>query len=187
METRTNPFTTGKSYKFIKDCDRNDELYPLSYGNYYTCVSATSNSVSFENSNGEITTFSTGWAEGFFNVDGSLTIANCLHDGAINEDEKAVVMEQEESPSESITEPPSPITIEGDSVNHPPHYTWLKEKCGVEVIDITRHMDFDLGNAVKYLLRAGHKSEQGYTDREKTIEDLEKAIWYINDKLNTLR
>ena len=31
-----------------------------------------------------------------------------------------------------------------DNVNHPPHYTWLKDKCGIEVIDITRHMDFDL-------------------------------------------
>ena len=73
-----------------------------------------------------------------------------------------------------------------DRVSHPKHYTWLKEKCGVEVIDITRHMDFCLGNAVKYLLRAGHKTEQGYTDREKTIEDLRKAVWYINDKINQL-
>ena len=73
-----------------------------------------------------------------------------------------------------------------DRVAHPKHYTWLKDKCGVEVIDITRHMDFCLGNAVKYLLRAGHKTEQGYTDREKTIEDLRKAVWYINDKINQL-
>nr|DAH00044.1 MAG TPA: Protein of unknown function (DUF3310) [Crassvirales sp.] len=29
-----------------------------------------------------------------------------------------------------------------DNVNHPPHYTWLKDKCGIEVIDITRHMDY---------------------------------------------
>lgn len=73
-----------------------------------------------------------------------------------------------------------------DRVQHPQHYTWLKDKCGVEVIDITRHMDFCLGNAVKYLLRAGHKTEQGYTDREKTIEDLRKAVWYIQDKINQL-
>ena len=71
-------------------------------------------------------------------------------------------------------------------VSHPPHYTWLKEKCGIEVIDITRHMDFDLGCAIKYILRAGHKSEEGMTDKEKTIEDLKKAIWYINDKIKTL-
>lgn len=76
--------------------------------------------------------------------------------------------------------------MNNDRVQHPSHYTWLKDKCGVEVIDITRHMDFCLGNAVKYLLRAGHKTEQGYTDREKTIEDLRKAVWYIQDKINQL-
>ena len=73
-----------------------------------------------------------------------------------------------------------------EKVSHPPHYTWLKDKCGIEVIDITRHMDFDLGNAIKYLLRAGHKSEKGYTVKEKTIEDLKKAVFYINDKIKTL-
>lgn len=73
-----------------------------------------------------------------------------------------------------------------DKVNHPSHYTWLKDKCGIEVIDITRHMDFNLGNAIKYILRAGHKSEEGYTDNLKEIEDLKKAIWYINDKIKML-
>lgn len=73
-----------------------------------------------------------------------------------------------------------------ERVDHPSHYTWLKDKCGIEVIDITRHLDFDTGNAIKYLLRAGHKSEEGYSDKEKTIEDLKKAIFYINDKIGTL-
>lgn len=73
-----------------------------------------------------------------------------------------------------------------DKVNHPSHYTWLKDKCGIEVIDITRHMDFNLGNALKYILRAGHKSEEGYTNRQKEIEDLKKAIFYIQDKLKSL-
>lgn len=74
-----------------------------------------------------------------------------------------------------------------DRVNHPSHYTWLKEKCGIEVIDITRWLDFDTGNAIKYLLRAGYKSEEGMTDREKTIQDLKKAVWYINDRIKILR
>lgn len=73
-----------------------------------------------------------------------------------------------------------------ERVDHPSHYTWLKDKCGIEVIDITRHLDFDTGNAIKYLLRAGHKSEEGYSNKEKTIEDLKKAIFYINDKIGTL-
>lgn len=78
------------------------------------------------------------------------------------------------------------IQIKEDKVNHPSHYTWLKEKCGIEVIDITRHMDFDSGNAVKYILRSGHKSEEGYSDKEKEIEDIKKAIWYLKDKLKML-
>lgn len=73
-----------------------------------------------------------------------------------------------------------------DKVNSPSHYSYLKKLAGVEVIDITRHLDFDLGNAVKYILRAGHKTEEGYDDKTKTIEDLKKAIFYINDKIKTL-
>ena len=74
----------------------------------------------------------------------------------------------------------------GDRVNHPQHYTWLKDLCDIEVIDITRHMDFDLGNALKYILRAGHKSEEGMNSREKEIEDLKKAVFYLNDKIKML-
>ena len=74
-----------------------------------------------------------------------------------------------------------------DKVNHPSHYTWLKDLCGVEVIDITRHMDFCLGNAIKYILRAGHKSEEGYSNKQKEIEDLKKALFYINDKITQLQ
>lgn len=73
-----------------------------------------------------------------------------------------------------------------DKVNHPSHYTWLKDLCGIEVIDITRHMDFNLGNSIKYILRSGHKKEEGYTDKQKTIEDLKKAIWYIEDEIKML-
>lgn len=73
-----------------------------------------------------------------------------------------------------------------DRVNHPSHYNWLKEKCGIEVIDIARHLDFNIGNAIKYLLRAGYKSEKGYSNNAKTIEDLKKAIWYIQDKIKIL-
>ena len=73
-----------------------------------------------------------------------------------------------------------------DNVNHPSHYTWLKDKCGIEVIDITRHLDFGTGNAVKYLLRAGYKEDAALTPLEKQIEDFKKAAWYINDKIKML-
>ena len=73
-----------------------------------------------------------------------------------------------------------------ERVFSPPHYTWLKDLCGIEVIDITRHMDFCLGNCIKYILRAGHKTEEGMSDKEKTIEDLKKAAWYLNDEIKRL-
>lgn len=82
---------------------------------------------------------------------------------------------------------PSVSDNKENKVNHPSHYTWLKDLCGIEVIDITRHMDFCLGNAVKYILRAGHKSEEGYSNRQKEIEDLKKAVFYINDRINQLQ
>ena len=78
---------------------------------------------------------------------------------------------------------------EYDPVNHPPHYNWLKDKCGFGVIDIARHLDFDLGNAIKYILRAGKKpitSEKNINNNKAAIQDLNKAIWYINDKIKML-
>ena len=71
-------------------------------------------------------------------------------------------------------------------MNNHPHYTWLKDKCGIEVIDITRHMDFDLGNVVKYVLRQGLKSEEGMSNTEKALEDLKKARWYLDDKIKQI-
>lgn len=63
-----------------------------------------------------------------------------------------------------------------DPVEHPPHYT--QHPSGVECIDITEHMGFNLGNAIKYIWRAPHKNKQA--------EDLKKAIWYINRELKRL-
>lgn len=68
-----------------------------------------------------------------------------------------------------------------DSVNHPQHY--LSHPSGIECIEITRHHNFDIGNAIKYLWRAGLKKEEGMTQIDKEIEDLNKAVWYINDRL----
>ena len=72
-----------------------------------------------------------------------------------------------------------------DAVNHPQHY--CSHPSGVECIEITRHYTFDIGNAIKYLWRAGLKKEQGLSDVEKEIEDCKKAIWYINDHIKHLK
>lgn len=73
-----------------------------------------------------------------------------------------------------------------EKVNHPSHYTWLKDYAGIEVIDITRHMNFNLGNATKYILRSGRKAEEGYSSKNKAIEDLKKAIFYLNDEIKRI-
>ena len=60
-----------------------------------------------------------------------------------------------------------------DPVNHPAHYT--KHASGVECIQITEHMGFCLGNAVKYIWRADLKND--------ALEDLKKAMWYLEREI----
>lgn len=65
-----------------------------------------------------------------------------------------------------------------DNVNHPRHYT--DHPSGIECIEVVRHMNFNVGNAIKYLWRHGKK------DKKKTIEDLKKAAFYIQDEIQKL-
>ena len=67
-----------------------------------------------------------------------------------------------------------------EQVSHPSHYAWLKDLCGVEPLDICRHLDFNTGNAIKYLLRKD-KVDGNKTKTEKRIEDLRKAVFYIQN------
>lgn len=65
-----------------------------------------------------------------------------------------------------------------DNVNHPAHYTFGN----IEVIDFIedKELGFHLGNAVKYISRAGRK------DPARTVEDLRKAAWYLNRQIGRL-
>lgn len=72
-----------------------------------------------------------------------------------------------------------------EQVSHPSHYAWLKDLCGVEPLDICRHLDFNTGNAIKYLLRKD-KVDGNKTKTEKRIEDLHKAVFYIQDEIKLL-
>lgn len=65
-----------------------------------------------------------------------------------------------------------------DLVNHPKHYS--SHPSGVECIQITRHMNFNLGNAFKYIWRAGLKTDDA-------VQDLEKSVWYIQDEIRRLK
>lgn len=60
-----------------------------------------------------------------------------------------------------------------DNVNNPKHYT--SHPSGIDCIQITEHMSFCLGNAMKYIWRADLKGD--------AIEDLEKAVWYVKREI----
>lgn len=63
-----------------------------------------------------------------------------------------------------------------DTVNHPSHYNQI---AGIECIDVARHFSFSLGSAIKYIWRCYHKGA--------TIEDLQKAVWYLQDEIKMLQ
>lgn len=62
---------------------------------------------------------------------------------------------------------------DNDIVNHPSHYT--SHPSGVECIDVTEHMNFNIGNAIKYLWRVDFKNDP--------IENLKKAEWYVRREI----
>lgn len=62
------------------------------------------------------------------------------------------------------------------TVDHPDHYT--NHPSGIECIDVVEHMNFNLGNAIKYIWRADLKGN--------TVEDLKKALWYINREIKRI-
>jgi len=72
---------------------------------------------------------------------------------------------------------PKHALSKADAVNHPKHYT--DTPFGLEVIEITDKYDFSVGNALKYILRAGKKGD--------AVEDLEKAVWYLNHKIELMK
>lgn len=71
------------------------------------------------------------------------------------------------------------VKVEDDSVNHPSHYTSGK----IEVMDFIedKKLNFARGNVIKYVSRAGKK------DANKELEDLKKAMWYLNREIERLR
>lgn len=77
-----------------------------------------------------------------------------------------------------------PQPKQDERVNHPKHY---QHPSGIECITVARHHDFNIGNAIKYLFRAGLKEEQGISHADKQIEDLQKAIFYLNDEIQYLK
>lgn len=70
------------------------------------------------------------------------------------------------------------------NVDHPKYYN--RHPSGIECIEITQWYNFCIGNSIKYLWRNGLKTEEGMSNKEKQIEDLKKAIWYINKEIERI-
>ena len=78
--------------------------------------------------------------------------------------------------------------LKNDFLNNPSHYTQGKYECKDVVNDLLNHKSLNggcswfLGNAIKYLWRVGDKKgDYGKTDNQKAIEDIDKAIFYLNE------
>ena len=114
-------------------------------------------------------------------VDKSIVECNIIEDEYNLPYEKNIPIQFEE-----IAKNGTIVTEEKEEmVNHPNHYAWLKELCGIEPIDICRHLDFNCGSAIKYLLRKG-KKEMNLSEREQRVQDLSKAIFYLKDEIKML-
>lgn len=75
-----------------------------------------------------------------------------------------------------------------DPVNHPRHYT--SHPSGVECITVAEHMNFNVGNAIKYLWRAGLKTGEVHpasVKNKQQLQDLQKAAWYINREIERIK
>lgn len=71
-----------------------------------------------------------------------------------------------------------------NQINSSSHYT--NDPSGIECIEITRHRNFNIGNAIKYLWRAGLKEDKDRKLINKQVEDLNKAVWYLVDEIHRL-
>ena len=121
-----------------------------------------------------------------FEITDDISQAKRFESGVDAEGKKEELMKRNPGFLFYVTEYPDEMCktrTDGDAVNHPKHY---QDPSGIECIEIVRHRNFDIGNAIKYLWRAGLKQDADKTPIEKQIEDLRKAIWYIEDEINTL-
>lgn len=72
-----------------------------------------------------------------------------------------------------------PIFRNAEAVHHPKHYNQVP---GLECIDVVEHFNFNLGNAIKYIWRAGQKGDT----LEDELQDLQKACWYLLREIDRL-
>lgn len=106
-------------------------------------------------------------------VDGTLA-----HEYCYREEMKRLTARKEQEPScAEGCDGAEHNVVEYDPVGYPQHYN--SHPSGVECITVTEHFNFNLGNAIKYVWRAGLKSEN-------PLEDLEKAVWFLQREVKRL-
>ena len=110
-----------------------------------------------------------GWlADGYFYGSNHISVGDIIYWAPSNEEIEA----ERKAPFQwSDTTP----VAEYDFVNRPKHYNHIN---GVECIEITEHFNFNRGNAIKYIWRAGHKNNE--------LEDLKKAEWYLKREIKRI-
>ena len=79
------------------------------------------------------------------------------------------------------------LEIKEEKIKSPSYYQQFKDKIGVDVHIISEALGFYLGNVFKYIARAGYKSEQGYSQNQKNLEDLYKAKKYLDFEINKIK
>ena len=85
-----------------------------------------------------------------------------------------------------IRETTTAIIPTKENINHPAHYAQGRKYEPIDVIE-DWELGFSLGNAVKYISRAGRKQDYAEQDQlDKTIEDLKKSAWYIHHEIERL-
>lgn len=73
-----------------------------------------------------------------------------------------------------------------DKVKNPKHYGWFFTEYGIQPARICEGLGFYLGNAFKYIVRAGRKQQANYTVKQAAVEDLRKAIQYLEFKIEEI-
>lgn len=76
--------------------------------------------------------------------------------------------------------------MEKEKVKNLPYYSWFADRYGVSPARICEGLGFYLGNAFKYMVRAGRKQQANYTVRQSAVEDLCKAITYLQFKIEEI-
>lgn len=96
-----------------------------------------------------------------------------------NEERKKILAEKTNKITEKLSETFTKLASH-ESVDHPPHYGGDTKYEVIKVLEAW-NLDFHLGNVVKYVARAGKK------DKSKELQDLEKALWYLERKIELLK